>query len=245
MITVQQHFSTIAPRYRDLRITDNDSIEYIAARLAKRNSIIAAEIGWGCGRYTLKLFQHFREKLYLYCIDSNREMLKVLKKRLHTNGVRNFQVPQSYAEELPLADKTIDCIFSFNCIHHVRIPEFLVESKRVLIKNGMIFIYTRTRSQNMRNIWGRYFPMFAQKETRLYEIQELQEMINNIDGLKIADVQFFEYPRKMSLNRLLDKARNHHYSTFSLYNGSESICSLEKFRHNIEKNSRIKTIYFG
>ena len=36
---------------------------------------------------------------------------------------------------------------------------------------------TLLRRQNLRSIWGRYFPSFHQKETRLYEVDQLIDLM--------------------------------------------------------------------
>ena len=43
--------------------------------------------------------------------------------------------------------------------------KFIHKAVEVIKKDGLIFIYTRTRSQNACNIWGQYFPFFCEKET--------------------------------------------------------------------------------
>ncbi|MCH8191935.1 MAG: methyltransferase domain-containing protein, partial [Chloroflexi bacterium] len=60
--------------------------------------------------------------------------------------------------ELPIRAETLDCVLTFNAIHDFPLPGFLQESHRVLKDGGYLFIYTRSRSQNQRTVWGRHFP---------------------------------------------------------------------------------------
>ena len=76
---------------------------------------------------------------------------------------------------------------------------------------GSIFIYTRLRSQNARNIWGRYFPLFPEKEDRLYELDELEGMIEAVDSLDIECAEQFKYRRSASLSHLTDLSRSNHH----------------------------------
>lgn len=168
---IHYHFSTIAPKYTDLRTADIQPILFIKKELQQYKKIEAADIGCGTGRYDLKAFQHFGKKLYLRCVDCNEEMLNQLSGVLYRRKIKNFRVINSYAEKLPFKDASLDCIFAFNAIHHFKLLEFLREGSRVLREDGWMFLYTRLRSQNRRNIWGRYFPLFTQKETRLYEFR--------------------------------------------------------------------------
>ena len=51
-------------------------------------------------------------------------------------------------------------------------------------------------------IWGRYFPHFCEKETRLFESDELEQMISATPRLRMEDVKFFRYQRASSLGKL-------------------------------------------
>jgi ubiquinone/menaquinone biosynthesis C-methylase UbiE len=238
MKNIHSHFSRIAHRYRDLRTSDLEPILFIKKKLQKHSKIVAADVGCGAGRYSLKLFQYLGKKLFLYCIDVNEEMLKHLKEVLVKHKIRNFKTIKAIARKLPLKDDPLDCIFTFNAIHHFKISQFLQESSRILKDGGYLFIYTRLRNQNHRNIWGKYFPLFNKKETRLYELNELKSLLRKTTGLKIESIEYFKYARFSSLDRLIEQAQNHHYSTFYLYTKKEFEQSSEKFKQNIQGKFR-------
>lgn len=234
MKDIHHHFSRIARKYRILRITDLEPILCIKKELQKLPKIEAADVGCGDGGYDLKLFQRLGDRLYLHCIDANPKMLKQLEVHLAQHGIKNFQIREAPAKDLPIEDDSLDCIFTFNAIHHFKLLGFLKEASRVLKDNGYLFIYTRLRSQNSRNIWGKYFPLFNQKETRLYELNELKEILRKISKLKIQSVEYFKYKRVSSLDWLVKQAQSHHYSTFNLYTEEEFAQSLDKFKQNLQ-----------
>ena len=236
MEKMHYHFSKIAHRYRELRITDVEPVLFIKKKLKKYSKIVAADIGCGEGRYDLKFFRHLGKRLFLYCVDANKEMLKNLKESLIKHNIKNFKAIRAFAEKLPFKNNSLDCIFTFNAIHHFDFPQFLKECSHILKDNGYLFIYTRLRSQNRRNIWGKYFPLFYEKEKRLYELEELRNMIKKNNKLKIESIEYFKYARVSSLNKLLEQAKNHHYSTFNFYTKEEFEDSIEKFKENIKRN---------
>ncbi|MCL0095570.1 class I SAM-dependent methyltransferase [Dehalococcoidia bacterium] len=229
------HFSRVAASYNDIRTTDLEPILFITDKLNGLQKIEAADIGCGAGRYCLKLFRHL-ENLHLTCVDFNESMLKVASDCLRAAGITNFRTIKSLAESVPLADHSMDCIFSFNAIHHFDFVRFMDEMSRVLRDGGRIFIYTRLRSQNARNIWGRHFPLFLEKESRLYELWEMEEMTKLIDSLVVESIKKFKYWRNSTLSRLINQARNSHYSTFSLYRKDEFQAALRGFCENILNN---------
>ena len=229
------HFSNIASKYKNLRTTDTDHIQYIKNQLSKKSQIVMADIGCGDGRYSLELLKCLGEDCYLHCIDFNENMIKYLKSHLTNQGIFNFCAAPGDASKLPLESDTMDYIVTFNAIHHFDIQKFLAEVYECLKNDGRAFIYTRLRNQNLRNVWGRYFPLFAEMEDRLYEFDELQYAIKKAD-MKIVHTNVFGHDRTSNLEDLIDKAKNNHYSTFDLYKKSEFEKSLKIFKQNIVDN---------
>ena len=229
-----EHFSKIASKYRSLRTTDLEHILYIKNKLNGKSRISIADVGCGDGRYSLELLKCLGDKCYLHCIDSNENMLKQLKDYLTEQNAMNFCVRRGNANKLPLENDSMDCIVTFNAIHHFDIQRFLGEVFGCLKDDSHLFIYTRLRNQNSRNIWGLYFPLFSGMENRLYELDELKSHIQEAD-MKIHSTKVFGHHRASSLERLLEQAKNKHYSTFELYDGTFGNY-LDEFRKNIQKN---------
>jgi len=235
---ISLHFSQVAQRYRDLRTTDPAPIIYIKQELGSMLNlpyIEVADIGCGGGRYSLLFAKYLNEKVKLSCVDNNENMLAALEAYLKANGMSKFVSVKSAAESLPFSDNSFDCILTFNAVHHFKLRDFLVESARILRDGRLLFIYTRTPEQNSRNIWGRYFPQFCQKETRLYHQYELEQAVNTVPTLKLQCVKTFKYERIASLEHLIEKAENRHYSTFWLYSGWEFAAALVEFQQNIRR----------
>ena len=228
------HFSQIASIYSQVRTIDYELIDYITKKLAFKQTIVAADIGCGDGRYSIKLVEKLRNRLSLTCVDVNYEMLQQISKI--SSNIQNLQTKQAFAEKLPFEDNSLDCIFSFNAIHHFKINEFAKECNRVLKNNGVLFIYTRLKEQNESNIWCKFFPDFSKKENRLFDIQSLTKHISNQTSLNLTSTEFFEHKRSSDIQTLVSKAENKHYSTFSLYTVSEFEKSLGKFKQNIYQN---------
>ena len=228
------HFSQIASIYSQVRTIDYELINYITKKLAFKQTIVAADIGCGDGRYSIKLIEKLRNRLSLTCVDVNYEMLQQISKI--SSNFQNLQTKQAFAEKLPFDDNSLDCIFSFNAIHHFKINEFAKECNRVLKNNGVLFIYTRLKEQNESNIWCKFFPDFSKKENRLFDIQSLTKHISNQTSLNLTSTEFFEHKRSSDIQTLVSKAEKKHYSTFSLYTVSEFEKSLGKFKQNIYQN---------
>ena len=227
------HFSRIATIYRNLRTTDIAPILFIRKKLQDISVLKGADVGCGCGRYTAELLRFAGDNIILTCVDENEDMLKQLKMNLSENNLQNFIMVRSPASNLQVETNSLDFIVSFNAVHHFDLSGFLNESARTLKDNRYLFIYTRLRSQNKRNIWGRYFPKFHDKETRLYYLEEFKMVLEHIKPLKLDSIEYFKYKRETGANWLIKRAIHHHYSTFDLYDGEEFDDALMKFRKNI------------
>jgi len=230
---MHDHFLHIAPQYRQLRTTDLEPILFITNKLQDLPKVHAADIGCGAGRYSLKFVQHLGEKCHLFCLDNNREMLRHLREHFVKNSITNFTPIRSDSHKIPLQTDSLDCVMSFNAIHHFSLPDFLRESSRVLKNNGRLFVYTRLREQNAKTIWGMHFPSFNKKEDRLYELDELKSAFEKDPNLNINSVKFFEHHRVYPLEKLVEQVKNHHYSTFKFYKKQEFREALHKFVQNI------------
>jgi len=231
---MSDHFSQVASIYSQYRTFDHEAINYITKKLAFKQTIVAADIGCGDGRYSIKLMEKLRNRLSLTCVDNNYEMLQQISKI--SSNFQNLQTRQAFAEKLPFDDNSLDCIFSFNAIHHFKINEFAKECSRVLKNNGLLFVYTRLKEQNESNIWCKFFPDFSKKENRLFDNHSLTECISNQTSLNLKSTEFFQHDRSSDIRTLVSKAENKHYSTFSLYTVSEFEKSLGKFIQNIHQN---------
>ena len=229
------HFSSIASKYQSVRTLDTKPILYIKDKLNEKSKIRMADIGCGDGRYALEFLKCFDDSFYIHCVDYNENMLMSLEDHFIEQNIINFCIRLGNANRLSLDTDSMDCIVTFNAIHHFDFPKFLSESIRALKDDGHLFIYTRLRNQNSRSIWGDHFPLFADMEDRLYELDELEQHIRNAD-MNIHSTRVFGYSRTSSLDRLVYQATNKHYSTFALYTKENFDESLEICQQNIKKN---------
>ena len=231
--TMDEHFSHVASSYRHIRQTDIEPILFISEILKDLPQVRAADVGCGTGRYDLLLFQHVKN-LHLTCIDLNESMLQQVSDYLRHHHVSQFETLRANGNEIPLDDRSMDCVLTFNAVHHFDLVPFIENAARVVKPHGKIFMYTRSRSQNARNIWGQYFPSFIEKETRLYELDELEAGIRAVEGIRLKRVKPFHYQRKATVTELVERVRARHYSTFSLYTEEELKNALETFQARLK-----------
>lgn len=235
MRNMEEHFSRIADKYNDIRTTDHEPIEHIRDLFSKYERCVAVDIGCGPGRYALLLLQ-MMPQLHLTCLDRSRAMIAETTRLLRGANIDRFKAATADAGEFPLDPNSVDVVFTFNAIHHFIMPAFLREARRVLKKEGMIYIYTRLLFQNETSIWGKYFPEFNAVERRLYSLDSIEAAIRNIPGLALDTIKLFRFERVSPLEQLIEKARAGHYSTFGLYTKERLEECISEFRENVLRN---------
>ena len=233
MQNIHNHFSKVASSYRQIRTTDVEPIAFIGETLGKLPEVKAADIGCGAGGYDLLFFQYINN-LHLTCIDINEHMLVQVSDYLKSKGINNFKTIKSDANDIPLENNSMNCILTFNAIHHFDFVKFIQKCSRVIKDDGRIFIYTRLRSQNDRSVWGQYFPLFSEKENRLYELYEMEQYIKSVNSLRLKTTKLFKYKRNSTVEQLVEKVKAKHYSTFSLYEKDKLVASLKRFQKNLK-----------
>jgi SAM-dependent methyltransferase len=76
------------------------------------------------------------------------ETIRLLECHEHTN----FSTICTDATNLQIPEKSLDFVCTFNAIHHFDPIIFLEEASKTLKDEGYVFVYTRLKSQNARNI---------------------------------------------------------------------------------------------
>ncbi len=223
---MDKHFSAVASRYRELRTLDPEPVHCIRDHLPDC-PLRGVDVGCGTGRYTQRLCDELPEGTLILAADQNSEMLRELRDRL--DGETRILPVQLRAEDLPLRQRSIDWLTTFNAVHHMNLPRFLAMVAGILRPGGNLFIYTRTPEQNARSVWGRFFPGFLEKETRLKSEPQLRAAVENAAGFELVSVETFRYERTSAPLRLREQAENAHYSTFSMYEPEEFSQALQTF----------------
>jgi SAM-dependent methyltransferase len=228
-VVLHEHFERVAAVYDSLRTTDEAPVRWIRQLLPDR-PVTAVDLGCGTGRYSKLLHALLPDGSLLVASDVSAAMLAAL----HAGdggggGEARIALLRSTAEALPLRGASVDVVTSFNAVHHFDLDRFLAAAARVLRPGGHLFVYTRTRTQNARTIWGRWFPGFAERERRLHSERELRAAVRRTPGLVLAGTRAFRYRRSTTAERLRAQVEGHHYSTFSLYPPDELAAALDAF----------------
>jgi SAM-dependent methyltransferase len=234
------HFDRIASKYAEVRDTDPHVVDTIIAHIPRHERPVdVMDIGCGTGRYTRVIIRKYAGDLRLVCCDYSSPMLAECSKRLSGEFPgKAIHYSCGSANDLPFYGGSLDGIITFNAVHHFDLDRFATGASRVLRPGGVLAIYTRTPEQNTRTIWGKHFPGFTEHETRLYSHGRLKRAIDAAAELRLEGIEEFKNERTDSIESLLHRAYNFHYSTFVLYPRHEFSEAVRLFSERLSHLSK-------
>jgi hypothetical protein len=110
---------------------------------------------------------------------------------------------------------------------------------------GSLFvILTRTKQQNKESFFGLNFPQFADKETRLFSLNQLLDEFKKCN-LSVVDTKFLKYQISQKKSKLLEQAKKKSYSTFQLYSNEEYEKAMRIFKDNIASKPNILKVNYN
>jgi len=224
------YFDHTAQDYECVRGTEMWPSLLHMIRSAASNTRRVLDVATGTGLFSVRLAE---EGFHVLGLDQNPHMLAQAIRKAKQQAC-SFQGVLGLAEQLPLPERSISVMFSTNAIHHFDLQAHFTEVKRVLKPGGCYVVYTRFRKQNARSIWGRLFPHFAEKETRLYHPVDFERLEGEFPELALESLDELSFEKPFSRDRLLQTTRQRKYSTFAFYAEEESWRAYATFRSGLE-----------
>ena len=210
--------------------------DVLASAAAEARPFRLLDVGTGTGRYLDLVSERLSSTLVTdLCpigLDRSAAMLGEAR-RLNGCAYPGASHLVGAVETLPIRTASCGAITCFNAVHHFDLTAFASEASRVLTPSGLLVLYTRTEAQNRDTIWGRYFPEFAELETRLLSASALQEALHATDAFTSVRAQTIPWRGTTSLSRLLDQVAAYHYSTFRFYSPDRLQTALDTFQRRL------------
>ena len=234
-----RHFGDVSSKYRGVRDADLAAVGLVSDMLASAavpaRPFRLLDVGTGTGRYLDMVSERLSTLITDLCpigLDRSAAMLGEAR-RLNGCAYPGANHLVGAVETLPIRAASCDAMTCFNAVHHFDLARFAGEASRVLTGSGLLVLYTRTAAQNRDTIWGRYFPEFAERETRLLTVSELQEALQATGAFASVRVQTIPWQVTTSLSRLLEQVTAYHYSTFRFYSPDRLHMALDTFQRRI------------
>ncbi len=242
---LSDHFAKVSARYRTLRELDLGAVRIISDVVARAadpgRPVRLVDVATGSGRYLDAVSHYLGSALAMEVVpiglDLSPPMLTQARIRNRHAGLRAQHVVGA-VETLPLRASSCDAMTCFNAVHHFDLARFAGAASRVLAPTGQLIVYTRTPEQNRRTIWGRHFPEFATRETRLYGVDDVRAALQATGAFGSVRAQTVAWTVTTSLFRLVEQATHYHYSTFRLYSDDALRAAIDTFRQRVREAFR-------
>ena len=231
------YFDDIAKDYARVRGTEIWPSLLHTIRSVTSNTRRVFDVATGTGLLSVRLAG---EGFHVIGLDQNPHMLAQALRKAQQQDCP-FQGILGLAEQLPLTESSVPVMFSTNAIHHFDLQTHFQEVQRVLNPGGYYIVYTRFRKHNARSIWGQLFPHFTEKETRLYDPEDFQQVGADYPGLALESLDELSFEIPFSREHLLQTTRQRKYSTFAFYGEAEFWKAFATFRVRLEEWS--ETVY--
>jgi ubiquinone/menaquinone biosynthesis C-methylase UbiE len=112
-------------------------------------NISVLDIGFGTGFPLTELAMRLGDTSVVYGIDPWKEMFAIVQKKIANYGITNIKLMEGIAENIPLADHSIDLITSNNGINNVNDIDAVFSECARIIKPGGQFIQTMNTDKSM------------------------------------------------------------------------------------------------
>jgi arsenite methyltransferase len=126
----------------------------LLAAIRYRRKLTVLDLGFGTGFPLLEIAMRLDADCTVYGIDPWHGALERTKTKIRRFGIRNVQLIEGQAENIPLADRSIDLIVSNNGINNVdNLEQVLGECSRVSTP-GAQFLATVNLDSTMMELYG-------------------------------------------------------------------------------------------
>jgi excisionase family DNA binding protein len=163
-VETKEFFNEVAPDWEELRRNYYD--ESIKSQLTALDifdpQMILMDLGTGNG-YLARFAAPFVKKVL--AVDISGEMLKELRKKARSEGLKNIETIESDGREVPVADGSAGLICANMYLHHIEQPEQAIgEIYRILEPQGTVFLADilehrdEVFKESMHDIWPGFAP---------------------------------------------------------------------------------------
>ena len=206
------------------------------------------DIACGTGRISTNVRRSLDLRLIL--VDKNIHMLNVAMKKINMRHERNKLINMDIYDFLENNGKKdnvkindINIFTCFNAIHWIGLGLFKKLEEK-MSPGSLFVILTRTKQQNKESFFGLNFPKFADKETRLFSLNQLLDEFKKCN-LSVVDTKFLKYQISQKKSKLLEQAKKKSYSTFQLYSNEEYEKAMRIFKDNISSKPEILKVNYN
>ena len=172
------NFGLWSSKYTDPISAQNNLTTFFGNLADLSSANHAIDVGSGLSAPS-KLWRDLFPSLNLYCVNINRKQL------LFSGPQKKIEFVNATSTKLPFSNNSVDRVLALESAQHFKpLPDFILESKRVLIKDGLLVIAMPIRNQN--SSFGNLGLLKFTWSSEHYTLNYLKEIIDTC-GFSICD----------------------------------------------------------
>ncbi|NJL09273.1 MAG: class I SAM-dependent methyltransferase [Calothrix sp. SM1_7_51] len=182
-------YNSIGQSYSKSRIPDNRIVDAILYLLNLEKGNIIADIGAGTGGYSREIANR---GFFVYAVEPSDVM------RSQVIEGERVKLLSGYAENLPLADASVDAVICILAIHHFsNFPQAIREMHRVTKEGAFVFLTFEPRISE--KLWiADYFPIYRELDHQMFPpLSNVVEIIE-ANTQRIVDITNFNLPHDLT-----------------------------------------------
>lgn len=142
-----------------------------------RKNIVAIDIGSGTGFPLLEVAMRLGQTSKLYGIDPWGTAVERTRSKIKIYGINNVELITGFAEEIPVADNSVDLIFSNNGLNNVSDINKVLNECRRISKTGTQLVFTYNTDKTMYEFYSIFEELLLEKKLQK-EVEALRKHIH-------------------------------------------------------------------
>ena len=230
----------LAARYVSARVLPSETVdmwmENLVEALPQSRIHHILDLGCGTGRFTAALAETFN--CNVIAIDPSFQMLSqhcMLEKVTWVRG---------RAEQIPLAEESVDLIWMSQVFHHLSKPEpVCVNAYHVLRKGGVLAIRNGTKESDRDLLWAKFFPELKQcPYSRAVSRSRIEEVVLG-SGFQGSFTREIKQLFVSSYEDYYERIRNRALSPLLRISDEAFFDGLQRFRRWIDAQPEDQPVY--
>lgn len=231
----RQYFSRIAHLYDQHRSPGGPHDDVLSELARRGNAERVLEIGSGTGNSTTAFIESHP------CVPIGMDLSSEMLSQAKSKGLDALWV-NGNGMQIPLADSSVDFIFSVLAFHHIESPEECLRECYRVLSQGTCAVVTAPHEFIRSHIMNRYFPSFSTVDLARFPSEDRLRGWMQEAGFVDTDLTYCAKAPEPIGEAYIQKIESRFISTYALLSDEEFEAGLARLREDIAETGHLKEL---